>query len=144
MKRIFSIASILVLSALAISTQGIGSASPNRSLATPSPTPSSAAAIDVSGKWNLVANADPQIVHLTLDLKQNGTDVTGTMTSDIGASGPFTGKLKENMLTGKINSRSDDGQTAEVDIDGKIDGDKMSGTFATPFGPAPFTGSRAK
>jgi hypothetical protein len=44
---------------------------------------SSAPTVNASGKWNLTADAEGQQFAVTLDLKQDGANVNGTLSSDI-------------------------------------------------------------
>lgn len=104
----------------------------------------SAPSVDVSGKWNLLANAGAQILEIALDLKQNGADFNGTMTSMLGPATIENGKVSGNNFTATVNANIQ-GQAMSLQMEGKIDGDKMEGTLTGAGLPViPFTATKAK
>jgi dipeptidyl aminopeptidase/acylaminoacyl peptidase len=104
----------------------------------------SALTVDLSGKWNLTANAGGQVIDIGLDLKQDNTNFNGTMTSMLGPASVENGKLSGNNFTGTVNANIN-GQQMTLQMVGKIDGDKMEGTITGAGLPViPFTATRAK
>ena len=89
----------------------------------------SAPAVNVGGKWNLTANVGGDVVEVTLDLKQSGADFNGTVASMHGGGTIENGKISGNNLTGKMKVEIQ-GQPFEIQLDGKIEGDKMTGTMS--------------
>ncbi len=92
---------------------------------------SAAAAANVSGKWSMTVDAGGQIVQIDLDLKQDGADFAGTTSSALG-----NGMLEKGKVSGtnvKAIIKADvQGQPMEIQLDGKIEGAKMSGMLAVP------------
>ena len=95
---------------------------------------------DVTGKWSGTGNgATPDGDHsmsLSLELKQTGSDVTGTVgSSESGDSFSIAGgTIKDNVLTFQVST---DNGTYDVNL--KVDGDKMSGEASTKAGDHKFT-----
>jgi dienelactone hydrolase len=105
---------------------------------------SAAPSVNASGKWNLTADADGQQFAVTLDLKQDGVNVNGTLSSDIANGTIQNAKISGKTLvaTAKVEIQ---GQQMELKMEGSIDGDKMTGTFAGPGLPViTFTANRMK
>jgi dipeptidyl aminopeptidase/acylaminoacyl peptidase len=100
--------------------------------------------VSATGKWNVVADADGQQIAVTLDLKQDGANVNGTLASDI-ANGTITNaKVSGKMLIGTAKVEIQ-GQLIDLKMEGTIEGDKMTGTFAGPGLPAiTFTATKMK
>ncbi|HVF45927.1 MAG TPA: S9 family peptidase [Pyrinomonadaceae bacterium] len=109
------------------------------------PTDTSAGpSVNGAGKWTLNVDAGGQTIEVVLDLKQNGSGVTGTMSSQAGGGtvekGSVSGKNVSLTVKGEVQ-----GQSTEIQVDGVIDGDKISGTIVVAgLGSFPFTGSRSK
>jgi dipeptidyl aminopeptidase/acylaminoacyl peptidase len=105
---------------------------------------SSAPTVNASGKWNLTADADGQQFAVTLDLKQDGANVNGTLSSDIANGTIQNAKISGKTLVGTAKVEIQ-GQPMELKMEGSIDGDKMTGTFAGPGLPVvTFTANRIK
>jgi hypothetical protein len=103
-----------------------------------------APSVNAGGKWNLMADADGQQVAVTLDLKQDGANVTGTLASDIANGTIENAKISGKMLMGtaKVDIQ---GQQMELKMEGTIEGDKMTGTFSGPgLPPITFTATKMK
>lgn len=103
-----------------------------------------ASGTDVSGKWILDVDAGGQIIQVVLELKQTPAGLTGTMSSPAGGGtvekGAVSGKDLSVTLKGEVQ-----GQPSDIQVDGKLDGDKISGSIVvTGLGSFPFTGSRSK
>lgn len=105
---------------------------------------SAAPSVNASGKWNLTSDADGQQIAVTLDLKQEGANVTGTLSSDIANGTIQNAKISGKTLVGTAKVEIQ-GQQMELKMEGTIDGDKMTGTFAGPGLPViTFTANRIK
>ena len=111
----------------------------------PAASPAAAPGVDISGKWTLAVDAGGQIIEVVLELKQNPAGLlSGTMSSPVSTAtvekGSVNGKDLSVTLKGEVQ-----GQASDIQVDGKIDGDKISGTVTVPgLGSFPFTGSRSK
>jgi len=93
-----------------------------------------AAADDISGEWEAVADAGGQAVPFTLSLKLEGEKVTGTSVSQLGNSTISSGTWKDGKLS--LMLETGNGQIAMVAtmVDGKLTGDfdfsgQMSGKW---------------
>ena len=99
---------------------------------------------DINGKWDMVATAGVQVIDILLDLKQTGADFNGTVSSILANGTVDSGKVSGNTFTGILNVNIQ-GQQMALEIEGKIDGDKMTGTISGPGIPVvPFTATKAK
>jgi len=105
---------------------------------------SAAPAANLTGKWTASANAGGQVIEIAMDLKQDGSNFTGSSAAMIGNGTIDGGKLSGKTFTATL--RSDvQGQAVAFKMEGTIDGDKMTGTFtAAGFGQVPFTATRVK
>jgi len=103
-----------------------------------------APSVNAGGKWNLTADADGQQVAVTLDLKQDGANVNGSLASDIANGTIENAKIIGKMLVGTAKVEIQ-GQQMELKMEGTIEGDKMTGTFSGPGLPAiTFTATKMK
>ena len=81
----------------------------------------------LTGVWKCVLkSAERPGAEGILDLKQNGEEVTG-VGSNAGGSAPLKGTVKD----GKFKLKIETGQT-NWDIEGTLDGDKITATWAIP------------
>jgi dipeptidyl aminopeptidase/acylaminoacyl peptidase len=104
----------------------------------------SAPTATVTGKWNMSASAGPQVIDIVLDLKQTDANFDGTMSSMLGEGTVQNGKVSGNNFTGTVNVTVQ-GQSMILQMEGKIDGDKMEGTLSGAGLPLiPFTATKAK
>ncbi len=102
------------------------------------------AEVDVSGKWTMLADAGGQIIQINLDLKQTEADFNGTLSSMLGGGTVENGKVSGNNITGDVKVDVQ-GQPMTLKMDGKVDGDKMTGNLAGPgLPPISFTATREK
>jgi len=141
MKNVALVLSFIFLFSIAASAQN---AKPTPTPA-PSPSPSpSPSAVNLTGKWAVVADAGGQAINIMMDLKQTGTEFSGVTESDIGAGKIDGGKVTGNKFTAVLHADVQ-GQAADFKIEGTLDGEKMTGTFTNPgFGSVPFSGGKAK
>lgn len=103
-----------------------------------------ATADDISGKWTLAVDAPGETVDVLLDLKQKDEAVTGTMTSSHASGTIDKGTYKEKKFTATVKADLQ-GSPVELVIDGKVDGEKMTGSITAPgLGTFPFTGGKSK
>ena len=99
---------------------------------------------DITGKWSLALQAPGETVDVVLDLKQEGEAVTGTLTSSHASGKIAKGTYKEKKLSATA-SVDIQGSPTDVQIDGTIDGEKITGSITVPgMGSFPYTGGRNK
>ncbi|MEP6900528.1 MAG: alpha/beta fold hydrolase [Actinomycetota bacterium] len=101
------------------------------------------AAVDVSGKWTMIAEAPGQTVQIALDLKQTDDKFNGTMSSMLGAGSVENGKVSGNNVQGTAKVIVNN-QSVDLKIDGTVEGDTMKGTLDSAFGLIPFTATKDK
>jgi imidazolonepropionase-like amidohydrolase len=98
--------------------------------------------IDISGAWNVTIEIPGQSVPVTFNLKQEGTKISGNMTS--GFFG--TAEIRNGSITGDTFSFdatvSVGGQDLDVSVTGKVAGTQISGSVNSPQGPASFSGAK--
>lgn len=100
--------------------------------------------VNATGKWNLTANVGGQSLPITLDLKQDGANATGTLTSMMGGGTITDGKISDSTLLGTAKIEAQ-GQTLELKIEATIENDKMTGTLnGAGFPPINFTAVKDK
>ena len=106
--------------------------------------PAAAPTVNVTGKWSLNLEVQGQQIPVTLDLKQDGDKVTGSMDSMLGKGEIPNGKVSGNKLTSTAKTQIQ-GQDVELSLNGTIEGDTMKGiiTASIPgFPPINFSGKR--
>lgn len=96
----------------------------------------------VDGKWNISLDTPMGTRQAELDLKADGSTLTGTQSAD-GASGPIQGGTVDgNKISWKVDITNP--MPLTLTFTGTVDGDKISGDADTgTFGSFPFNGSRA-
>ncbi len=103
-----------------------------------------APAANMAGKWTLSVEAMGQALQIELDLAQDGSTVTGKMASAL-VNGDINGSVTGNNFNATTRT-SIMGQDVELQINGNVEGDSMSGSITTgmPMLPElPFTAARA-
>ena len=93
-----------------------------------------AAADEISGEWDAVADAQGQAFPFTLTLKVEGEKVTGTSNSQLGTSSISTGTWKDGKLSFVLEGGSGQITMAATIVEGKLSGDfdfagQMSGKW---------------
>jgi hypothetical protein len=93
-----------------------------------------AAADEISGEWEAVADAQGQAFPFSLVLKLDGDKVTGSSSSQLGSSNISTGTWKEGKLAVVLESGSGQITLVATIIEGKLSGDfdyagQMSGKW---------------
>lgn len=101
------------------------------------------AAVDVSGKWTMIADAPGQSVQIAMELKQTENAFSGTTSSMLGGGTVENGKVSGNSIQGLMRATIQ-GQPIDIQMEGTVDGDKMSGVLNSPFGQIPFTATKDK
>lgn len=105
-----------------------------------------AQAIDTSkvdGKWTLDIHTDQGSMSAGLDLKSEGTKITGMITSPQGDA-PLVGEFADGKIAFGISIDTPEGAMA-IGFAGAMKEDgTLAGTLSGPFGEAPWTASRVK
>ena len=104
---------------------------------------SGAPAMDLSGKWSMVAQAG-QPIEIAVLLKQENGVLTGSTAAQIGNGMIDGGKVNGTSFTAILHTEIQ-GQPMDIPMEGSVSGTKMSGTFNVPgMGVVPFTAERSK
>lgn len=88
--------------------------------------PAAAPTVNITGKWNMTLDIQGQSVPLTLELKQEGDKVNGSMNSALGSGVIESGKISGNKLNAPVKVQMQ-GQTIELSLVGEINGDEIKG-----------------
>ena len=100
--------------------------------------------VDVTGKWNVTANAGGQEIPITFDLKQVEAVLSGSMSSMLGGGTLSGGKVAGKNVSGTIKAEVQ-GQTIELQMEGAVEGGKMTGTLSgAGLPPISFTATKEK
>jgi protease II len=100
--------------------------------------------VNYGGKWNLTADANGQAIPITLELKQDGANLSGSLSSAVGGGTLTEGKVSGKTLMGTFKVEVH-GQPMELKMEGAIDGDKMTGTLSGQgLPPMTFTATKEK
>jgi len=103
-----------------------------------------AAAINLSGKWDLIADANGQQLPITVEIKQEGSAFTGGTFASIGNGKIEGGKVSGSSFTAVLKADIQ-GQPVEFAMEGTMNGDKITGSFTNAsFGQIPFTAVKNK
>ena len=96
---------------------------------------------NVTGKWTMTVTTQAGTGSPTFELKQDGSNVTGTYKGQLGEA-PVTGSVSGNDLTLNIKI-SAQGQELAVTYSGKVEGDSVSGKVSLgELGEGTFTGKK--
>lgn len=102
---------------------------------------SAAPAVDVTGRWSMVADAG-RPVEIAVELRQDSGSVTGSMASDIANGVIDGGKISGSTFTATLRTQLQ-GQSMEIAMEGSVAGNKMTGTLNVPgVGVVPFTATK--
>jgi len=84
--------------------------------------------VDVSGLWEFSWQSRRGARIRTLELEQDGTELTGIYYGEGGAEHPLTGSIEDDRITFTVSYASDTGRTRETTYRGTVAGDTMAGT----------------
>lgn len=87
-----------------------------------------APSVNLTGKWNLTTSFGGQEISVTLELVQDGANFSGKSSSVFGNGTIEKGKVRGNNFTGVMKSESP--QVPEISIEGKLEGDKLTGNLS--------------
>ena len=108
------------------------------------PDMTAAAAINLTGKWELIADANGQQLPITVEIKQEGSAFTGGTFASIGNGKIEGGKVSGSSFTAVLKADIQ-GQPVEFAMEGTMNGDKITGSFTNAsFGQIPFTAVKNK
>lgn len=100
--------------------------------------------VNLNGKWKLTVSLPDQAIPISLDLSQSDKTFSGTMSSVLGDGKVINGAINESDFSAIVQANIQ-GQDMEIQMKGKLEGEKMSGTLlipnADPFG---FEGTKEK
>ena len=103
-----------------------------------------APSVNFGGKWNLIADAGGMTIPVTLELKQDGANLSGAINSAHGSGTMSDGVVSGSKVTGIFKAEIQ-GQATDLQMEGEIDGDQMSGTLSGQgLPPLTFTGTKDK
>jgi adenine deaminase len=105
-------------------------------------TPTTNASLaQVGGNYNITVEIPNQPLQGTLNLTQQGAILTGTWQAQGKTSPVKDGKVTADGFSFTV-SIDFEGNTNDVTVNGKIAGDKISGTVSTTAGAIPFSGTK--
>jgi len=91
-------------------------------------------AAPVDGKWTWTQMRQDQPVMMVLELKQDGEKLTGSLTRGDMKSEIKEGTIKGSDLAFVVIRVRGDGTETKSPYKGKVDGDKITGTYTTNRG----------
>jgi imidazolonepropionase-like amidohydrolase len=98
--------------------------------------------LQVAGTWNLTIEAPGQELPVTLILTQQGDKITGQMQAgQLGNSDIKNGLVTTSGMSFDATVNFG-GQSIDLSVSGKIEGNKISGSVSTPMGAVPFSGTK--
>ncbi|MGQ9898552.1 MAG: amidohydrolase family protein [Acidobacteriota bacterium] len=102
----------------------------------------SEALFDFTGTWNLTVSFGPQSFPATMTLRQEGTNVSGTLSlGPLGTVELSNGRVIGNRM--EATARVDfGGRSVELQLSGTGTGNSLEGTVASPQGTTAFSGVR--
>jgi imidazolonepropionase-like amidohydrolase len=96
----------------------------------------------VGGNYNITVEIPGQSVTGTLALTQQGANLTGTISTQATGTAPIRdGKVTSDGFS--FSATVDySGSQIEINVNGKVNGNQISGTIDTPQGAIPFSGTK--
>jgi hypothetical protein len=96
---------------------------------------------NVAGEWAVSFATPMGMMEFTMAVSQNGTKLTGHLTSDVGEF-PLKGTVDGDQVT--IDwTLNDNSKMVDITFKGKVEGDKMSGSARLgTLGQGPFSADR--
>ena len=95
---------------------------------------------NIAGAWELSINGPEGVINATAALKQDGDNVTGTITSPQG-SVDLKGTYKDKKVELAFSIQSPNG-AMDIKVNGDVDGDDMKGIIDFGMGMADFTAKK--
>lgn len=109
----------------------------------PDPKPEEKASASIAGKWDMTIDADQGAMQASLDMKQDGKKVTGTITSPQGPAA-LEGEYADGKLTFSISFDSPNG-SMQIGFNATMKGDgSLAGMLDFGQGQIPWRAVRAK
>ncbi len=100
-------------------------------------------AASITGTWSLSLNSPQGPMDVTLDVRQNGTALTGTTSSMVGTAQIVSGSINGSNFHFIVNINSPEIGNISVTFAGTVQGNRMTGTVDVPgMGSMDFTGSK--
>jgi hypothetical protein len=94
----------------------------------------------VTGAWELSINGPEGVITATADLKQDGDNLTGTITSPQGTV-DLKGTYKEKKVELAFSIQGPQG-ALDIKVNGEVDGSDMKGIIDFGMGMADFTAKK--
>ena len=94
----------------------------------------------VAGAWELSINGPEGVINASAELKQNGDQITGTITSPQG-SVDLKGTYKDKKVELAFSIQSPNGPL-DIKVNGEVDGSDMKGIIDFGMGMADFTAKK--
>ena len=91
---------------------------------------------DIAGEWDLTLDFQGQKLPISLNLNQDGENITGKLESMLGEGEISDGKVRGSKFSAVAKTQLQ-GQTLELTISGVISDGMMKGTVNAPIIPAP-------
>ncbi|HEX8649530.1 MAG TPA: amidohydrolase family protein [Pyrinomonadaceae bacterium] len=99
------------------------------------------ASIDLSGTWTISFTLGERAESGTLNLRQQGASLSGTLQTSFGTTELSNGAAGADGFR-FTTSANVEGRTVEMTLTGKASGNQMQGTITSEIGSVAFTGSR--
>ncbi len=97
----------------------------------------------LSGAWTLSFVTPNGAMEASATFKQDGETLTGTMSGPQGEV-PLKGTITGSTFTFTIDVQTPNGQQLVIDLQGRVEGDAITGTFDFGQGMGDWTGRRSK
>jgi hypothetical protein len=139
MARGKSVARFLLLGAMVLSTVvGCASGGADAPAPAPPPAPPPPAAV---GSWSLVIETPIGTQESVLEISGTAEALEGKIVGEQGEAAIRDVVFDGTKLTFGMTIDAQ-GTPMELTFEGAVDGDSITGSFQSPFGPAPVTGTR--
>jgi hypothetical protein len=139
MRKAFIVAAAFVLATTFSASAMQQQANPPK----PEQKPEEKAPAALTGKWDMTIDTDQGAMQSTLEVKQDGKKVTGTLTSPQGA-GPIEGEYADGKLTFSMSFDSPNG-SIQIGFNATMKPDgSLAGTLDFGGGQIPWRAVRAK
>lgn len=99
------------------------------------------AAPSIGGTYTITIDVPGSPLGATLNFAQQGTNLTGTMVSQLGTSQISNGKATSNGFSFTTTVQFG-GQSIDISVIGTVSGNQVTGTVDSPQGPVSFTGTK--